>query len=69
MEVTDVVILKLYLDELVFRERGVPLANLLGVLHVLDQLGGRDVDLGDDAVDFLSCGRNAKSSVSSALDS
>ena len=58
-----------YLDELVFGERGVPLANLLGVLHVLDQLGGRDVDLGDDAVDFLSCGRNAKSSVSSALDS
>ena len=52
-----------------FRERGVPLANLLGVLHVLDQLGGRDVDLGDDAVDFLSCGRNAKSSVSSALHS
>ena len=43
-----------YLDELVLSERGVPLADFLRVLHVVDKGGGSNVNLRFHAVDFLA---------------
>ena len=43
-----------YLEYFMLSECGVPLANLLRVLHVLNQAGGRDRDAGGHTVDLLA---------------